>query len=498
MRRSILAFAPIILLLPACTGGPETNVRKLTPDLAVAPEALDFGEVIVQYDGVQVLQLVNAGKADLKISDLSIGGEDDGVFSLLTDLSTLEPLPPDETLALELRFAPDNFKAYERTLLIESNDGDAPELEVVMSGKGVDGPIPDISACTSLDFGDVAPGLNATLSCEITNAGDGDLELGQIDQTGSGAFTLGFSPANTTVAPGDTTVAVVNYFPTHADGDNGELAIPTNDPDEGEARVVLLGNGGGNFDYPEAVIACPDAISPPKNVQLDGSQSSDPNGLEPLTYAWTLGGQPAGSQGTIDDQAAETTSLFADLAGIYDVELRVTNSAGIVSAPDTCQLLAIPEEEIHIELSWDTGSTDLDLHLIQSGANLFDEDQDCCWCNEDPSWGESGTADDPSLALDNQSGYGPENINLANPGDGDYLVKVHYFDNNGGGTTVATVRVYLNGVEFDTYTHTFEHQNRVWDVGYVSWPDGVFVTSSSPEWKPDSKSCSKNGAEPAD
>jgi len=60
-------------------------------------------------------------------------------------------------------------------------------------------------------------------------------------------------------------------------------------------------------------------------VTLDGSRSSDPDGL-PLTYAWDL----YEKGGFHDSNAAQPTVSFAS-PGVYNVELRVTNSVGKVS-----------------------------------------------------------------------------------------------------------------------------------------------------------------------
>ena len=40
-------------------------------------------------------------------------------------------------------------------------------------------------------------------------------------------------------------------------GDNAIITIVSNDPDEGEQTIALLGNGGGDFEYPEARFPCP-------------------------------------------------------------------------------------------------------------------------------------------------------------------------------------------------------------------------------------------------
>ena len=108
---------------------------------------------------------------------------------------------------------------------------------------------------------------------------------------------------------------------------------------------------------------------------------------------------------------------------------------------------AVPEEDLYVLLSWNTGNSDLDLHLVQADpANYFEVPEDCCYCNPNPNWGEgSDELDDPVLALDNRVGFGPENINIEDPQSGTYYVRVHYFRDNSGGPTEATLSIYVAG-----------------------------------------------------
>ena len=72
-------------------------------------------------------------------------------------------------------------------------------------------------------------------------------------------------------------------------------------------------------------------------VTLDGSNSSDPGGNVPLTYAWKFTSMPAGSAAALDNPASKTPKFVADKynAGDWVLELVVTNSLGIKSNPAT-------------------------------------------------------------------------------------------------------------------------------------------------------------------
>ena len=48
------------------------------------------------------------------------------------------------------------------------------------------------------------------------------------------------------------------------------LTIASNDPDEPSIVVDFIGNGGGDFIYPEAILSCPSNITLPGSVNING------------------------------------------------------------------------------------------------------------------------------------------------------------------------------------------------------------------------------------
>ncbi|MCB9766248.1 MAG: hypothetical protein H6739_41115, partial [Alphaproteobacteria bacterium] len=271
-------------------------------------------------------------------------------------------------------------------------------------------------------------------------------------------------------------------------GDNGTFVIYSDDPDENPVTITLLGNGGGDFEYPDAIIDCPEEPSPPTTLTLDGSDSYDPNGYAIVDYEWSLTDLPVGSTGELEDTADNHADLYLDIAGDYEVQLVVTNEFGVRSAPATCRMDAIPEDDIHVELLWDTHQADLDLHMLNGDAEMFQRPDDVCWCNPHPDWGSSGSADDPRLDIDDIAGSGPENINITTPADGEYPVRVHYFDDNGDGAVTATVRFYLYGNLEATYSRVMD-RNEIWEVGTIRWPDAVVIDEDNEPYPASVRTC---------
>lgn len=453
----------------------DNQLTQLVPEIVVAPEALDFQGVTVPYSDVLELQVLNTGRAELQVSSVSVAGAagDSGIYTVSPAALTVAA---DDSAPVLVTFEPDTYIVYETELVLASNDPAIPELRVPLRGEGVDGSVPEIALDRlSVDFGEVALGATVQDVFTITNAGSGPLEIDPSSALGeSEVFSLVSDPAGQTLAAGASFPVVVEYSPADLDGDWTEYTIFTNDPVTPQATVALLGNGGGQ--YPVAVIDAPTDVAPLDIIVLDGSDSYDPAGYEPLTYHWMLFEQPASSSTEISDSAAAAPTTFIDAAGVYTWVLEVENSIGLVSPPASHTIAAVPSEDLYVLLSWNTGNSDLDLHLVQdTGDNYFIEPYDCCFCNPAPDWGDSGASeDDPLLALDNRVGYGPENINIADPAAGTYYIRVHYYQDYSGGDTEATVKVYVAGEEYASWSRVLS-DDQVWEVAGISFPDAVLI-----------------------
>jgi trimeric autotransporter adhesin len=75
-------------------------------------------------------------------------------------------------------------------------------------------------------------------------------------------------------------------------------------------------------------------------VQLDGSKSTDANGL-PLTYKWTFNSLPQGSAAVLSNATSVNPSFTADTPGLYVVQL-VVNNGVYSSSPSTVNITTNP------------------------------------------------------------------------------------------------------------------------------------------------------------
>jgi hypothetical protein len=509
------------LFLLGCNGSSETpggyNINKLYPTMVASTKEIEFGGVVVLYDETETFQLINAGRADLEITGLYVEDNEDNVYKVSSwipsendtaeesalieqnEFSEASPLiiEPDETQSIDLLFKPATYLPYNRSLVLESNDPDNSTIRIPIIGEGVDGPVPDIKITPqAIDFGEVAQGETETKYFEVRNSGTGVLEISDVAIEGSADFTIVTGLGGATFAQDQFSTVIVTYTPTDEGGANSILHLTTNDPDEESVAVTFLGNGGGDFSYPVADFNCPSEVDPPTTVTFDGRPSTDPNGYEPLSYSWSVVSKPTASSTSFDEQDLETTQFFVDAAGEYTVQLAVENSIGLSSEPSSCSFTAIPDEAIQVELSWNTGNSDFDLHFVQYqgedgpgelyedtfGFPIYHLDYDCCWCNANPPWGQSGNQDDPSLSLDNRVGYGPEVTHITTPVNGTYGIFVHYFDDKGGGLSTATLKVFLDGTEIASEAKPMEDKD-YWYVGDIQWLNGTgsfYVSNETP------------------
>lgn len=455
----------MISLLLACT--PEHDIRALVPVLGVAPAEVVFGDVVVPTEASSQVFVTNGGEASLTV-DATVTGDGFGLAPASLEVA------PDESATLTVGFVPASYLDYAGELRITSNDPDAAEVVVPLTGTGVYAPLPDIAVDPTYDFGVVPAGSEVTGLVEVRNEGDADLHVDAVVQTGSGAFSVLGGATPFSLSSGESQLLGVVYTPSTDAGDHGTLTLSSDDPDEPVVEVLVLGNGGGDLAYPEAVIDCPAILSPPQFLPLDGSGSFDPSGLAITSWLWTLAVAPPDSKGYLTQQVLPSTELWADLAGDYVVSLVVQNEEGLASAPTLCALGGIPADALHVELTWDSLTTDLDLHVATDAAGLFAEPEDCYFCNESPDWGPGGLEDDARLDLDALGNGGPENVNVEEPADSTYVVRVHYFGDSGiRPPATAHVRVWLDGDNAFDGTAVLEHDD-VWEVGQINWPEATF------------------------
>ncbi|MCH8010432.1 MAG: choice-of-anchor D domain-containing protein [Candidatus Marinimicrobia bacterium] len=103
------------------------------PDISVSLSAVDFGVISLGDSTDETITFSNQGDTTLIVSDFSIGGKDPNDFSFFPQIDTLYLETGDDT-TITLQFKPITSGDKSAKLSIRSNDPDAQELDIVLSG----------------------------------------------------------------------------------------------------------------------------------------------------------------------------------------------------------------------------------------------------------------------------------------------------------------------------------------------------------------------------
>jgi hypothetical protein len=502
------------------------------------------------------VSLINTGATALTISQVQLIGDD--TFFLLLDAEdktaeTLSGTPfifpepvsigPGGTYNFEVRFRPADENPRSGKVLISSNDPSLTEgLQIPVRGNQ-EGPCVKVEP-PAVNFGAKLLEKSSLLPIRIHSCGkdaleilsvrleeEGDVQYG-LDQTSFGVNgATGAWPTNQVprVIPVNMSGEFqVMYTPDHVSQPDAEgqlipditkVYIETNTY-EGTVEVDV--QGYGTLDpCPTAVIAikevCPPTATSPDDCTEGGTEvppqsdltlsatDSIPSTGAIVEYHWTVT-QPPGGAGIYNPGPSYPEVKFqTNVAGKYTFELEVKDAESWSCVPATREILVVPNEAIHIELTWDTpqdsdptnegldAGADMDLHFVHlnnallnpngfdeyppgdgDGVNegFFDDLWDTFWFYPDHDWGIfSNWEDNPSLDRDDTDGAGPENLNLNVPEPGvTYKIGVHYWDDHEYGASTPTVHIYFFGSLILTQTGCPMIPHDMWTVGTFDWP----------------------------
>ena len=268
---------------------------------------------------------------------------------------------------------------------------------------------------------------------------------------------------------------------------------------------------------PEAIVAEPEIrVRPLETISLDG-RASRAQGGRLVRYEWVVVDRPDGSTaqplesfatperpqdgGAPDNLATPRAVFFVDLAGTYELELRVTDNGGRSAPSDACpgprarmRVISRSGGGIHLQLVWSTPGddneaddlgSDLDIHLRHPAGRAWSTSPlDCYFANNSPDWGPAGAAGNPTLDIDDVAGAGPENINLERPEEtgplgGPYQVGVHAwnlfgsFGNADLGPSDVTLRIFLDGDLGFEAERRFVADKDLWEAADIFWEGGA-------------------------
>jgi len=243
-----LALMMTTMVAVACI---DYNLREQidqTPEILVTPTEHDFGALNagVEIDTIKVI-VENIGNDLLKVEDiyLSFGNEN---FTL--EPFELTDLDPKEKIILTITYDPLTHESNKDELIILSNDQDEGEIIIPLEGVG-DAPLILVQP-NHHDFDDVYLGCDEGLELTITNLGNVDLEIYDVDYFTTVPvdfypedFEMYFGPYPWVIPPWGTIRIDLTYEPLDIIHDQGYFSIASNDP----LKPTVVATQEGHGDY---------------------------------------------------------------------------------------------------------------------------------------------------------------------------------------------------------------------------------------------------------
>lgn len=228
-----------------------------TPDIAVSPTSIDFGDVTVLTTSSPVeVTISNTGTADLELFDGVLSDSTNFILDLNGGTNPCgdapPPIAPGGNCTVSVAFSPRSVGLFNAMITVTSNDPDEGTLDFPLTGNGVAEAIQNISVTpASVNFGLVDVGATPAIEVTISNTGSADLAVSGIALDNTAVYSLnetgGTNPCGTltpTIAPNDNCTLDVIFAP---DVDGGPftatVTIDSNDPDTPTVDVPVTGTG---------------------------------------------------------------------------------------------------------------------------------------------------------------------------------------------------------------------------------------------------------------
>ena len=180
--------------------------------------------------------------------DVEIGGGENAWVAngfVVVSLSAATPqqgvvLQPDEMIEVDVHFNPGEAGDFDGSLVVASNVPDNEEVAIDLSGTGIAARDIDVTP-GELGFGDLYVGEERSAAFTISNTGEVDLQVESVSVESDhfsvnvdGGFTLG---------GGEERDVTVTFAPQDEGDHEADVMIVSDDPDEGEVSVHVMGTG---------------------------------------------------------------------------------------------------------------------------------------------------------------------------------------------------------------------------------------------------------------
>jgi hypothetical protein len=471
----------------------DPRLGEISPVLEVRPSKVELTNIAVAQDTPIVLTIRAASFVPLTVVNVELLEPVDPAFRLVEEDWPQTIASTGET-TFRVIVRPNVVSTVTATVRVTGEKGTRPlpgYVDVPITVESADLGLPDIHAePDELEFARIGQGDVVRDYVEISNVGVANLiidsarlvEAEDDDADYDGPIRLVTTiPQDSPLGSGQGASLELAFAPQDTERHEARLRVDSNDPDEDPLFIPI---GGAGSVCPVAVaklLEDPENIEPLDTVRLDGHDSYHPEPARTIeTFEWALEQRPIGSTATLTATDLERVELTADIAGRYVARLHVYDDTEVRSCEASIVTIDVkPKEELHVELVWDHDEADLDLHIVRQGGALFNHDGDVYFSNkepantpETPSW-SLDPDENPTLDVDDDEGYGPENGAIVDPAAGSiWNIYVHYWRDNTDQDpfTTATLRVYVYGALQTELQQSFSAEETMWQAIEIAWP----------------------------
>ena len=261
MRR-LWKILPFLAILNGCYSDfslwhipDQPAIPEDAPDITVSPGEIDFGALNADGEAAaKTIIIGNRGNETLYIDEIQL--------NIVSNVFTVSPLDgedelePGETAKFTVTYDPITYEFNQNEVIIFSNDPDEYESYVYLDGSG-DAPVINIDP-VEYDFGNTLVGCEEIVKITVSNIGNVDLVIDQIDyfitypaDLGIYDFETTYGPLPWILAPGESIELEIFYYPTDVDVDYGRVEIQSNDPNTPLAEAEQAATGVYSATYEE-------------------------------------------------------------------------------------------------------------------------------------------------------------------------------------------------------------------------------------------------------
>jgi hypothetical protein len=218
------------------TSTTQKGATTSSPQVAVIPTFVGFGNVTVGVTNTQTVTVSNSGSSSLTLSQANLSGAGFSITGLTLPLS----LNPGQKTNFNVAFDPTGASSFTGSVSLVSNAPDSPTA-IPLSGSGVSASLQLSASPSSLDFGNVTEGQTSTKSVTVSNTGNSNVDISQVNVSGAGFSASGLTPP-VTLTPGQNATISVVFAPTTSGSATGSVSINSNATNS-QTTIALAGSG---------------------------------------------------------------------------------------------------------------------------------------------------------------------------------------------------------------------------------------------------------------